>query len=115
MSVYFDAVSDSAPIGDWMQDSQDLAQNGNTIFGFRFQFIILYAVIIVALVWFIWNKTKLENMFAIGGNIEAATVSGVNIVVTCWQFMYLWSLEGFGGALSSTYGSATNALDKVMN
>lgn len=32
-------------------------------------------------IWFIWNKTKLgKNMFAIGGNPEAAAVSGVNIV-----------------------------------
>ena len=30
--------------------------------------------------WFIWNKTVLgKNMFAIGGNPEAAAVSGVNL------------------------------------
>ena len=30
--------------------------------------------------WFVWNKTTLgKNMFAIGGNKEAAAVSGVNV------------------------------------
>ncbi|NLM75593.1 MAG: galactose/methyl galactoside ABC transporter permease MglC [Clostridiaceae bacterium] len=113
MSVYFDAVSDSAPIGVLDARFTGFAQNGITIFGFRFQFIILYAVIIVALVWFIWNKTKLgKNMFAIGGNIEAATVSGVNIVVNMLAIYVLAGLlYGFGGALEvARTGSATNAL-----
>ena len=30
--------------------------------------------------WFVWNKTTLgKNMFAIGGNPEAAAVAGVNV------------------------------------
>lgn len=44
---------------------------------------VLYAVILVALMWFVWNKTKFgKNMFAVGSNAEAAKVSGVNVFLT---------------------------------
>lgn len=44
---------------------------------------VLYAAIIVALMWFIWNKTTFgKNMFAVGSNPEAANVSGVNVMKT---------------------------------
>lgn len=113
MSVYFDAVSDSAPIGVLDAKFTGFAQNGINIFGFRLQYIILYAVVVIAFVWFIWNKTKLgKNMFAIGGNVEAANVSGVNIVLNMLVIYVLAGLlYGFGGALEvARTGSATNAL-----
>ena len=48
--------------------------------GFEFPYLILYLLIVAVLMWFIWNKTVLgKNMFAIGGNPEAAAVSGVNL------------------------------------
>ena len=44
---------------------------------------VWYAVIIVILMWFIWNKTTFgKNMFAVGSNPEAANVSGVNVMKT---------------------------------
>ena len=44
---------------------------------------VLYAVIFVALMWFIWNKTAFgKNMFAVGSNADAAKVSGVNVFWT---------------------------------
>lgn len=44
---------------------------------------VLYAVILTALMWFIWNKTTFgKNMFAVGSNAEAARVSGVNVFMT---------------------------------
>ncbi len=44
---------------------------------------IFYAVIITAVIWFIWNKTVFgKNMFAVGSNSEAARVSGVNVTAT---------------------------------
>ncbi len=113
MSVYFDAASHSAPIGVLDEKFTGFAQNGINIFGFRLQLILVYAVAVVALVWFIWNKTKLgKNMFAIGGNAEAANVSGVNIVFNM-LVMYVLAglLYGFGGTLEAARtGSATNAL-----
>lgn len=113
MSVYFDAVSHSAPIGVLDEKFSGFAQNGITILGFRLQYIIFYAVAVIALIWFIWNKTKLgKNMFAIGGNLEAANVSGVNIVFNMLAvYVIAGLLYGFGGALEvARTGSATNAL-----
>ena len=44
---------------------------------------VWYAVIIIAVMWFIWNKTSFgKNMFAVGSNPEAANVSGVNVMKT---------------------------------
>ena len=44
---------------------------------------VLYAVILTAVMWFVWNKTTFgKNMFAVGSNAEAAKVSGVNVFMT---------------------------------
>lgn len=44
---------------------------------------VIYAVILLAIMWFIWNKTTFgKNMFAVGSNPEAANVSGVNVFLT---------------------------------
>lgn len=41
---------------------------------------VWYACIIIAFMWFVWNKTSFgKNMFAVGSNPEAANVSGVNV------------------------------------
>ena len=51
--------------------------------GIRIPLVVLYCLALAALVWVIWNKTKLgKNMFAVGGNTEAAAVSGVNVAKT---------------------------------
>lgn len=42
--------------------------------------LVWFLVICAIIMWIIWNKTTLgKNMFAIGGNPEAAAVSGVNV------------------------------------
>ena len=51
--------------------------------GIRIPLVVLYFLALAAIVWVIWNKTKLgKNMFAVGGNTEAAAVSGVNVAKT---------------------------------
>ena len=41
------------------------------------------SLLLVAVMWFIWNKTTFgKNMFALGANEEAARVSGVNVFAT---------------------------------
>ena len=53
---------------------------------------VLYAVILVALMWFIWNKTTFGKiMFAVGSNMEAAKVSGVNVF---WTTVLVHTLAG---------------------
>lgn len=42
--------------------------------------LIFYMIICTLVMYLVWNHTKLgKNMFAIGGNMEAASVSGVNV------------------------------------
>ena len=53
---------------------------------------VLFAVILVAVIWFIWNKTAFgKNMFAVGSNAEAAKVSGVNVF---WTTVLVHTLAG---------------------
>lgn len=66
-----------------------------------FPTIILWAVAAVAIVWFIWNKTTLgKNLYAVGGNPEAASVSGISVFkVTMSAFILAGILYGFGSWL----------------
>lgn len=66
-----------------------------------FPTIILWAVAAVAIVWFIWNKTKFgKNLYAVGGNPEAASVSGISVFkVTLGAFIMAGILYGFGSWL----------------
>ena len=54
-----------------------------------FPTIILWAVAAVAIVWYIWNKTTFgKNLYAVGGNAEAAAVSGISVfAVTVGAFV----------------------------
>lgn len=60
--------------------------------------LIVYAIIAIAIVWFIWNKTKYgKSLFAVGGNQEAAAVSGINVFkITLLAFIMAGILYGFG-------------------
>lgn len=43
-------------------------------------YLVIYLVVCAVAVYFLWNKTVFgKNMYAIGGNPEAAAVSGINI------------------------------------
>ena len=66
-----------------------------------FPTIILWAVAAIAIVWFIWNKTTFgKNMYAVGGNPEAASVSGINVfAVSIGVFILAGILYGFGSWL----------------
>ncbi|MBS6160328.1 MAG: galactoside ABC transporter permease [Firmicutes bacterium] len=66
-----------------------------------FPTIIIWAVAAVAIVWFIWNKTTFgKNLYAVGGNPEAAAVSGISVFgVTVGAFVMAGILYGFGSWL----------------
>ena len=66
-----------------------------------FPTIILWAVAAVAVVWFIWNKATFgKNLYAVGGNSEAAAVSGISVfAVTIGAFILAGILYGFGSWL----------------
>ena len=66
-----------------------------------FPTIILWTVAAIAIVWFIWNKTTFgKNLYAVGGNPEAASVSGISVfAVTVGAFVLAGILYGFGSWL----------------
>ena len=66
-----------------------------------FPTIILWAIAAIVIVWFIWNKTTFgKNMYAVGGNPEAASVSGINVfAVSIGVFILAGILYGFGSWL----------------
>lgn len=66
-----------------------------------FPTIILWAVAAIVIVWFIWNKTTFgKNLYAVGGNAEAAAVSGISVfAVTVGAFVLAGILYGFGSWL----------------
>ena len=79
----------------------------------RLSYLIIYAVIAIVLMWILWNKTVFgKNLFAVGGNPEAARVSGVNVAKTI-LLVYMLSgvMYAIGGFLEAArIGSATNNL-----
>lgn len=68
------------PIGQLSKPYSDFVNAKVPFFGSQFPLLALYALVVVAIMWVVWNKTELgKNMFAIGGNPEAAAVSGINV------------------------------------
>ena len=66
-----------------------------------FPTIIIWAVVAIIVVWFIWNKTTFgKNLYAVGGNPEAAAVSGISVfAVMMGAFILAGILYGFGAWL----------------
>ncbi|MCK8060074.1 MULTISPECIES: galactose/methyl galactoside ABC transporter permease MglC [unclassified Fusibacter] len=111
-SIYFDRPPFGAqPIGGLDKGFMKFAQ-GSIDFGpLSIPYLVIYASIAVAIMWVLWNKTKFgKNIFAIGGNQEAAIVSGVNVfkyILITYTLAGL--LYGLGGSLEAArIGSATN-------
>ena len=69
---------------------------------------ILLAIVLTAVMWFVWNKTTFgKNMFALGSNEEAARVSGVNVFgVTVGVFALAGAMYGFTGFIALPDGKA---------
>ena len=73
---------------------------------------VIFAILLVAVMWFIWNKTRFgKNMFAVGSNMEAAKVSGVNVFMTTMLVHTLaGALYGYAGFVEAArLGSVTAA------
>ncbi len=111
-STYYDRPPYGAqPIGGLDPAYMKFAQGYFTVGGIMIPYLVIYALITTAIIWVIWNKTRLgKNMYAIGGNPEAAAVSGVNILVNLLIIYTLaGALYGFAGSLEAArVGTATN-------
>ncbi|EXU75274.1 MULTISPECIES: galactose/methyl galactoside ABC transporter permease MglC [Erwinia] len=111
-SLYYDYVG-ASPIAGFDEKFSTFAQGFIRIGEFKLSYITFYAAIAIFFVWILWNKTRFgKNIFAIGGNPEAAKVSGVNVN---FNLILIYALSGvfyaFGGMLEAgRIGSATNNL-----
>lgn len=111
-SIYFDRPPYGAqPIGGLDKDFMEYAQGYIFSGKASIPYLVIYAGLTAMIVWVVWNKTRLgKNMYAIGGNTEAAMVSGVNVSRTLLIiYMVAGALYGFAGTLEAArVGSATN-------
>lgn len=111
-SIYFDRPPYGAqPIGGLDPKFTNFAQGFFKLGGFKVPFLVIYAATVTLIIWVLWNKTTFgKNIFAIGGNEEAAIVSGVNVVkYLLLVYMLAGLLYGLGGALEAArIGTATN-------
>ena len=82
------------------------AINGQLI---TFPKLIIPAVIAIIVAWFIWNKTTFgKNMYAVGGNSEAAAVSGISVFkVTMGVFIMAGIFYGCGAFLEAFKANAS--------
>lgn len=113
-SIYFDRPPYGAqPIGGLRKDLTTL---GSGYLGFdgtySIPYIVIIALAIAALIWILHNKTRFgKNLYAIGGNPEAAKVSGVpvqkNLLIV---YTLAGALYGLAGTLEAarTGGSTNN-------
>ncbi|MCI5840101.1 MAG: galactose/methyl galactoside ABC transporter permease MglC [Peptoniphilaceae bacterium] len=105
------------PIGVFKDSYTSLVMGGIPIPGtsYKLPYLLIYAAIATVVMWFIWNKTVLgKNMFAVGGNMEAAEVSGISIKRTIMLVFLLsgimYGISGFLegpriGSVTSTTGT----------
>jgi methyl-galactoside transport system permease protein len=112
-SLYFDTKpNQSQPIGGLRHDFTNL---GTGFIGksgpYSIPYIVIIALVIAIIVWIIFNKTRLgKNMYAIGGNIQAAKVSGINVNKNLMGiYAIAGALYGLAGVLEAARtGGATN-------
>lgn len=80
--------------------------NGELI---TFPKLIIPAIVAIIAAWFIWNKTTFgKNMYAVGGNSEAAAVSGISVFrVTMGVFVMAGIFYGIGAFLEAFRANAS--------
>jgi methyl-galactoside transport system permease protein len=99
--------TNARPIGGLRDDFTNLA-SGTVL---KIPNLIIIAAVVIFVMWFIYNKTKFgKYIYAIGGNPDAAEVSGVNVEHTLVKVYALaGAFYGLAGALlAARTGGATN-------
>ncbi len=79
--IYIENQANGAqPLSTLDERYKDIVKGSLEIGSVEIPYLIFYFLLCAVVVYIIWNHTVLgKNMYAIGGNIEAATVSGINI------------------------------------
>jgi len=102
----FNAIGQTKMGANWAWISTALGTNFRGI-----NLLVLYAVVACVVIWFVLNKTTFgKNVYAVGGNPEAARVSGVNSYMTIIIVFVLGSvMYALGGIMEAARtGGATN-------
>lgn len=103
------------PVGSIDRNIKDLI-GGRWLLGYlsngqaiTFPKLIIPAIIAVIIAWLIWNKTTFgKNMYAVGGNSEAAAVSGISVFwVTLGVFIMAGVFYGCGAFLEAFRANAS--------
>ena len=111
--LYFAKKPNSQPIGGIREDLTFLSTY--KLFG-QISLLVVIAAVMVAVVWFVLNKTVFgKNIYIVGGNPDAARVSGVNVhKIIIAVFIIESCLVGLAGIMevartggaNSSYGNA---------
>ena len=112
LSMYFaSGAPGPQPIGGFSAEYTQLVTGRIDWFGMDIPYLIIYAAIVSFIMWILWNKTKFgKNMYAVGGNPEAAKVSGVSIVkTTILVYLLAGVLYGLGGFLEAARIGSVNS------
>ncbi|HET6439486.1 MAG TPA: galactose/methyl galactoside ABC transporter permease MglC [Anaeromyxobacter sp.] len=111
-SKYFNMEPNSSqPIGGLRADFTGLGTGAIGSGLFSLPYIVLIAAAVAVFMWVLMNKTPFgKNVYAIGGNVNAAKVSGINVY---WTIIIMYSiagsLYGLAGVLEAgRTGGATN-------
>ena len=113
-SLYFDtAPNNSQPIGGLRKELTELGTGyiGESV-KYSIPYIVVIAIVVALIVWVIFNKTQLgKNMYAIGGNVQAAHVSGIRVGRNLiYIYTIAGALYGLAGVLEAARtGGATNS------
>ena len=94
--------SGAEPIGGLRGDYTKIATGSLFKIGqFDIKYLLVIAIVVGAIFWFLYNKTRYgKYMYAIGGNEHAAEVSGVNVNLAKIKIYSLAGLMyGFAGFL----------------
>jgi len=72
--------------------------------------LIIPAVVAIIIAWFIWNKTVFgKNMYAVGGNSEAASVSGISVFKTTLLIFLMAGIFYGCGSILEAFRANTSA------
>ncbi len=108
---YYLSPDKAQPIGSLGTDFNEFVNGTLLSFGdLTIRNSVAYAIIGAVIMYVVWYKTKLgRDMYAIGGNREAAEVSGINTTATLLKvFAIAGAMYGFGAFLElGRVGSAT--------
>jgi len=112
-SIYFNMEPNrSQPIGGLREDFKAWGSGYIDLGGgYTIPYIVLIALGVAVICWVIFNKTRLgKNMYAIGGNVQAAHVSGISVARNLiFIYAIAGALYGLAGVLEAARtGGATN-------